>query len=223
MAKVALFGLLWYLFGNPFVAIIVLLVVLYILDRRFIGLTPSLLKPFRTARKIGNLRQDLHANPHDAASKIELARLLIERKKYREAADLLEETKSRLPDSADLHAELGLCLLKLGDLQRGEALMEKAVELNPRVRYGEPYLRLAEAFAGLDPQKAMAYLERFGEVNSSSCEAYYVLAELYRRLGRLEEAKRAYRETLHLYRSLPKYSRKQQRKWALLAKLKGGA
>jgi len=223
MAKFALFGLLWYIFGNPFIAILVLLIVLYVLDRQFIGLTPSLLRPFTVARKISRLRQDLHANPHDAASKMELARLLIERKKYLEAADLLEETKQRLPDSADLHAELGLCYLKLGELERGEAMMEQAVALNPRVKYGEPYLRLAEALAGVDPQKSLDYLERFRRENSSSCEAYYVLGELYRRLGRPEDAKRAYRETLALYRSLPKYSRKKQRKWALLAKLKAGA
>jgi len=220
--KILGFGFLWYLFGNPIVALIVLLIILYIVDRRFIGLTPSLLRPIKIRRNIARFRQDLAANPHNASAKLELARLLIEIKNYKEAGDLLEDTRSRVPDSADLHADLGLCRLKLGDKAEGEKLMLRAVELNPRVKYGEPFLRLAEAFAQEEPQKAMDYLRQFRSVNSSSCEAYYRLGQLYMILGSQADAKTAFRETSQLYRTLPKYSRKQQRKWALLAKLKGG-
>ncbi|UJF31665.1 tetratricopeptide repeat protein [Paenibacillus hexagrammi] len=220
MSKILIFSLLLYLTGNPIIAIIVLLIIIYVLDRRFVGLTPSFVRPFRLSRRASRLRQDLHANPHDTSAKLELARILLEKKKYSEAAQLLEQTLIVMEDSAEVHAELGLCRLQTGDLAQGEQLMIKALELNPRVKYGEPYLRLGEALAGSAPEKAVAYVERFREVHSSSVEAYYKLGQLYQKLGRAADAKRAYREAIDIYRGLPKYSRKQQRRWALLARFK---
>lgn len=221
MSKLLGFGFLWYLFGNPIVALLVLLLILYLVDQRFIGMLPSLLRPWKMNRRMSQLKQELRLNPHFTSGKLELARLLIEKKKYEEAQKLLEDAKVRMEDSADLHAELGLCYLKQGDIERGEAMMKQALDLNPRVKYGEPYLRLAEAYMDATPKTALHYLDQFRTVNSSSCEAYYRLGQLYEKLGQQEEAKQAYRETKQLYRSLPRYSRRLQRKWAILARLKG--
>lgn len=220
MSKVLLFFLLTWLTGSPIVAILVLLVVFYVLDRRFIGLTPSILKPLQRSRKLSKLRQELRLSPHHNSTKLELGRVLMERKQYAEAIALLEQAASVMDDSAEVRAELGICKLKLGQLEQGEALLKEALQINPRVKYGEPYLRLAEAWAEMEPNKAIAYLQSFKEVNSSSCEAYYRLGQLFDRLGRKEEARSAYRETIELYRGLPKYKRRFERKWALLARLK---
>lgn len=214
------FSLLWYLTGNPILAILILLVIVYVLDRRYVGITPNIFRPFQLNRRASRLKQELLANPHNTSAKLELARILIEKKNYRDAMAYLQQTVSVMEDSADVHYELGLCLLKLGDLSQGESLMNKALELNPRVKYGEPYLRIGEAFAVGSPEKAVAYLEQFREVHSSSCEAYYRLGMLYRQLGRMEDAKRAFHDTLDIYNGLPRYSRRQQRRWALLARLK---
>jgi tetratricopeptide (TPR) repeat protein len=220
LIKILLFSLLWRLTGNPFLAIIILLVIFYVLDRRYVGLTPNLFKPFQQSRRAARLRQELTANPHNTSAKLELARILIEKKKYREALPYLEQTIAIMEDSADVHYDLGVCHLKLGDLSQGESLMLKALELNPRAKYGQPYLRLGEAFAAENPEKAAAYMEQFREVHSSSCEAYYRLGQLYQQLGRTDEAKRAFRDTVDIYRGLPRYSRRQQRRWALLARFK---
>jgi tetratricopeptide (TPR) repeat protein len=220
VAKIAVFSLLWYLTGSPFLALLILIIILYLLDRRFIGLTPSLVKPLRRRNRMAKLKEELRSNPYHTSSKLELARGYIEQKNYLEGKRLLEDVIDRMEDSADVHAELGLCELKLGHLEAGEKLMERALELNPRVKYGEPYLRLAEAFAGTEPVKAIALLQQFRGMHSSSCEAYYRLGQLYEQLGRKDEAKQAYRETLDVYRSLPAYGRRQQRRWALLAKFK---
>lgn len=222
MTKILGFGFLWYLFGNPFIALIILLVILYFIDRRFIGLTPSLIRPFKVSRNIARLRQELRLNPHFTSGKVELARLLMEKKKYQEAIGWLEQTKERMTDSADVHADLGLCYLKIGDLKQGEVMINRALELNPRVKYGEPYLRLGEAYAATgEPAKAFAMLDQFRTMNSSSCEAYYRLGQLYQTLDKGDEAKKAFQEVKQVYKSLPKYSRRQQRKWALLASFKG--
>ncbi|WP_028547951.1 tetratricopeptide repeat protein [Paenibacillus sp. UNC451MF] len=221
MSKLLLFVALTWLTGSPIIALIVLLIIFYALERRFIGLTPSIFKPIQRARRLSKLRQELRMNPHQTSAKLDVARLLIERNQYREAAELLEQIRAVMEDSADVRAELGVCKLKLGHLEEGEKLLLEAIEMNPRVKYGEPYLRLAEAWADREPGKAIHYLETFGSVNSSSCEAYYRLGQLYTRLGQKEEARRAYRETVELYRGLPKYRRRFERRWAMLARLKG--
>lgn len=220
MTKIFAFSLLWYLTGNPFLAILILLVLFYVLDRRYVGIMPNIFRPFQLIRKAARLRQDLSSNPHNTSAKLELARIYMERKKFQEALPYLEPTLTIMEDSADVHYEIGLCYLKLGELDKGIRFMVKALELNPRVKYGEPYLRMSEALAEVNPEKAVAYLEQFREVHSSSCEAYYRLGLLYQQLGRTHDAKQAFRETLDIYRGLPRYSRRQQRRWALLARLK---
>jgi uncharacterized protein HemY len=50
MSKFILFSLLWWLVGNPFLALLILVVVIYALDRRFVGIFPSLTKPWKRRR-----------------------------------------------------------------------------------------------------------------------------------------------------------------------------
>jgi tetratricopeptide (TPR) repeat protein len=217
LGKFLIFSLLWWLTGNPFIAILVLLAILYVLDRRFVGLTPSFLKPYRRSRRLSAVRRELESRPHDTRSKLEAARLLMEKKKYREALGYLEQVLPVMDESAEVLVEIGICKLKTGETAEGEKAILQGLELNPRVHYGEPYLRLAEAFKTEDPNKALRYLEQFRRVHSSSCEAYYRLGQLYELMGRKEDAKAAYEETARIYRGLPKYKRKSERRWALLA------
>ncbi|AEI40078.1 tetratricopeptide repeat protein [Paenibacillus mucilaginosus] len=220
MSKFLLFGLLFWLTGNPFVAILVLLVIFYVLDRRFVGITPSIFKPIQRMRRLSRLKEELRMNPHHTSTKLDIARIYMEQRKYADAKELLGQVLAVMEDSADVLSELGICELKLGRPEEGERLILEAVERNPRVKYGEPYLRLGEAFAERDKEKAVGYLQRFREVNSSSCEAYYRLGQLYRQLGRDEEARGAFREAVELYRGLPKYKRRHERRWALLARFR---
>lgn len=220
MGKFVIFLILWKLTGNPVIAILILLAVLYALDRRFIGLMPSITRPYKRSRRLSQLRRELESRPHDTRSKLEAARLLMEQKKYKEALSYLEQVLPVMDDSAEVLVESGICKLKTGSVPEGEADILKGLELNPRVHYGEPYLRLGEAYKSIDPDKAIRYLQQFREVQSSSCEAYYRLGQLYERLGRREAAKDAYAECVRIYRGLPKYKRKSERKWALLARLK---
>jgi tetratricopeptide (TPR) repeat protein len=197
-----------------------LLVILYILDRQFVGITPSLTVPLRRNRRLGELRRHLRTHTHDTASKLETARLLNAKKRYREAETYLREILPIMEDSAEVLYELGVSRLKLGDLAEGEQFMRRSLELNPRVAYGDPHLKLGEALAEGAPDRAAAELERFRDVNTSSCEAYYRLGQIYRRLGRTEAAREAFREAVDLYRSLPKYKKRSERRWALLAFLR---
>ncbi len=220
MSKLFIFPLLWWLTGNPLLAIILTVAVIYVIDRRYVGLFPDVTKPFQTAKRLAQLKQSINLNPHNNSEKLEMARILNGKKRYAHAKKVLEGIAAAMEDSAELWFELGSCELALGNLQTGEQHMQRALKINPRVAYGEPYLRMGEAFAKHDTAKALSYLRKFGEVQSSSCEAYYLLGQLYRRIGQQDEAAEAFREVLNIYRILPKYKKKSERRWAMLARLK---
>lgn len=220
MGKIFGFILLWRLLGNPFLAILVLLVIVYLLDRRFVGVFPSLTKPFKRMGQVSRLRTQISMNPNDVSSKHELARLLIERKKDAEAQKLLESIASQSEDSAEFWDDLGTVYVRQGDIQKGEAYILKALEINPRVKYGRPYLRLADVYKNSDRDKAVEYVHLFQEIQSSSCEGYYLLGMMYKALDRQAEAKAAFQESINIYRSLPKYKKRQERKWAVLSMMR---
>jgi len=217
MGKLLIFGLLFYVFGNPIIALIVVLILLYFLDRRFIGIFPSVLRPFRLIGRSSRLKRELALNPHDTQTRHELARLLIERRKFAEAEPYLRAVLNVKDDSADVRCELGWTLIRLGQTAEGEKLIREALDMDPKAKYGEPYLQLGETLADSRPEEAIGCLERFREIHSSSCEGYYRLGRLYRKLGRKREAKDAFHEALNVYRMLPKYKRRQERRWAMLA------
>lgn len=215
MLKFSLFVFLFWLIGNPFIAILIMLILLYVLDRRFVGLTPSVFKPFKRMSRIRKLRQHINLSPNDVSSKHELARLLIERKKYSEALRWLVPMQQMLEDSAEYWDDLGISHLNSGDEEKGVASTLRALELNPRVKYGAPYLRLAAHFAKGQADQALAYLQAFQEINSSSCEAYDQQAAIYKKLGNAQEARRWAEEGLRIFRMLPRYKKRQERKWAV--------
>ncbi|SFS31259.1 tetratricopeptide repeat protein [Marininema halotolerans] len=214
MGKFVIFSLLWWLTGNPLTAFLLFLFILYLLDRRFTRFFPSATRPLRRNTEIRKLNQSLRLNPHDTSNKRELARLLIEKKQYSKALPWLEEALKSIPDSAEILAEKGLCLLKLGQKEEGEAILLEALERDPRVRYGEPYLRLGEVYAQTEQNKALNYLGHFKEINTSSSEAWYHLGRIYRHLQQTTEAHQAFEEAIDIYRSLPKYKKRSERPWA---------
>jgi len=215
-----LFGLLWLILGNPFIAILVLLLLIYVLDRSFFGFFPSVTKPLQRRRRLAKALMEIRERPFDVSAKREAARLYMEKKQWQEARRLLEEVAPVMENSAEVLCELGICRLKTGELEQGERDIEAALSMNPRVRYGEPHLRLGEALAPIDPKRALAALERFKDANSSSCELYFRLGRLYETLDRKNEARASYREAMEVYRALPRYKRRSERRWAMLASVR---
>lgn len=219
MGKLLLFYLVYRLTGNPFLAILLLLMLYYFVDQRYIGLLPSLSKLFRRQARIGNLRRLLAANPHDNPAKYELAQVLMERGHYASALALLKEVEKSeaISNSADLQYDLGLCHLLTGDRISGKSLIFQAINSNPRVRYGEPYLKLAMDSAASNPTEALHYLEEFQKLNVSSCESYYRSAVLYRKLGDHATSAVARQTCLDTYHALPRFRKRVERPFAFCA------
>ncbi|WP_424768358.1 tetratricopeptide repeat protein [Paenibacillus sp. sgz302251] len=215
MLKLSLVLFLAWIFGNPFIAIIVLLILFYALDRRFVGLSPSFIKPLKRLSRIRKLKQHTQLSPNDVSAKLEHARLLIERKKYSEALKWLEPLEHTLEDSAEYWDDLGLSYFYSGNSDRGVACMHRSLELNPRVKYGAPYLRLATHYSKARTDQALSYIRAFQEIHSSSCEAYDRLAAIYNLMGQKNEAARVVEDGLRIYRTLPRFKKRQERKWAV--------
>ncbi|MCC3381406.1 tetratricopeptide repeat protein [Paenibacillus farraposensis] len=215
IGKFLIFSLLWSLLGNPLLALIVLLIVIYILDHSFVGVLPSVSKPWKRRRSAARLRQQIALNTNDVTAKFDLARIWIEGKKYHQALEVLLEIQSRYEDSADYWNARGTAEVHTGHLEDGEQHLLKALDINPRVQYGEPYLHLAAAFKERDANKALHYLQQFQDIQSSSSEGYYLAGLMYRTLGRKDEAMAAFNQSIAVYRSLPKYRKRSERKWAV--------
>ncbi|RIV21897.1 hypothetical protein D2Q93_10070 [Alicyclobacillaceae bacterium I2511] len=223
MINLILFYLLFMIFrifANPLLALVLILLIYYVIDRRYIGLLPGLIKPLRQWRRITTLNRQLTMNPHDSPLRLELAQVYMARNHFQRALSLLEQLPAPMKDSADVLYDTGACQLSLGELQVGKTLVLQALSLNPDLRYGEPYLKLATALALHDPAKALKYLQEFQLHNRSSCESYYRMAQLQEQLGDPGAARNAWRQCLETYRILPNFRKRADRRWALLARLK---
>ncbi len=220
IAKYLLFSLLWMLTGNPIVAIILVLVLYYVIDRRYFGMLPSVVKPFRQQMRTSNLKRVLNANPHDMPAQYELAQLYIERRKFADALTLLEALPGSMQDTADVLYDTGLCYMALGRIEMGEQRVLDALRMDGRLRYGEPYLKLATAVAASHPKRAMEYLREFQTLNFSSCEGYYRMGELHKKFGNTSAAVQAWEQCIQTYRVLPKFRKRVERHWVSLARIK---
>jgi Uncharacterized protein conserved in bacteria len=221
LGKLFLFSFLWWLTGNPFIALLVILLVLYFLDLRFVRLLPDITKPYRRWRRLSALNSQLRLNPHDTPAKLEAARLLMEKRQYTEALTYLDGISIAMQDSAEYLCDKGICLLKVGRMEEGLELIGKALQLNPRVRYGEPYLIVGEEYAKRKQQeKALEYLGELAKMNMSSCEVYFKLGVVYGELQQKDKAKASFQEAVEVYRGLPSYKRRTERRWAFLAWLR---
>jgi tetratricopeptide (TPR) repeat protein len=217
MGKFLVFYLIWRITGNPILAIIVLLVIYYFVDRRYIGLLPSISKPFRRRSRMAQLRRMIHVNPHDMPAKQDLAELYIDTRQYRRALELLHSLPKHALESPSVLYDLGQCQLALGDVAQGEALITQALQTDARLSHGEPYLKLAAAVAQSNPERSMEYLSRFQQQNVSTCESYYRIGLLQQQFGHADAALRAWRDCLDTYRSLPRFRKRTQRRWVIKA------
>lgn len=210
------FFLLSRLFGNPVVAILVLLVIYFIVDRRFVGLLPDVFKPLRRAGQVRHIRESLQINPADANAHLELGMLLSEKRQWERAVPHLERAAERLENSQSFF-HLGAAYFGIGQLDEGKVALEKALELNPRVGYGEPYVYLAEY--QLRNKRDIADIDGLEEALSQygSVDVCYRLGRLYEEAGEHERAKAMFQESLATYKVNPPFLRRQQRRVAISA------
>lgn len=174
----------------------------------------------RTSGRIRSLRSEVAANPANATARRHLAMLHLERRRPRAALRLLDEARQRDDDNPELLFLIGLARFRSGDAQGALEPLVQAVEKEPRLRYGEPYLVAGLALLDLGRKaEAEDALERFVGVNSSSLEGRVRLARLRAARGDSAGARAAVREALSTWGQLPRFGRRKQLGWWLRAQL----
>src|SRR6185312_10275559 len=105
--------------------------------------------------------------------------------------------RRRHPDDAELLYLTGVARLRSGDAEGALDPLVQAVEVDPRVRFGEPYLVAADALSRLGKlEEAEDALERYTSANSSSVQGFVRLADVRERRGDKAGAKKAVGEAL---------------------------
>ncbi len=219
LSRFFLFYLITTLTGSPFFALLVILALYLALDYQFTGIVRRGMDAFRLESEIAGLRKEVALNPHNAAALSDLGRLLVLRGKRREAFLFLERAYERLSDSEETTYYFGLASLGTGREESGEALILKALEKNPKFRYGEPALRLAEHYAGQGRLKeARLSFDRFFSIHSSSPEGYYKYGRFLTATGDLSGALESFRKAVDIFRLSPAFKKRQDRLWAYKAR-----
>jgi len=183
----------------------------------FFVLRPFIPDPFVVARTWGRIRSldaQIAANPANVTARRDLAVLWLERLRPGRALALLDQARTRTPDDPELLYLTGLARFRSGDPAGALDPLVKAVSIDPRVRFGDPYLVAAEALMKLGRlEEAEDALDHYVATNSSSLQGYVRLAEVRRGRGDHEGAKKVLREATDTWSQLPGYRRRVELGW----------
>lgn len=205
--------------GSPLLAILVILGIYLAFDYQFTGFLRRGVQIFRLESEISGLKKVVALNPHNAAALSDLGRLLVMRGKEHQALPYLERAYERLSDTEETTYYLGLAFLAAGRESEGEALILKALEKNPKFRYGEPALRLAEYYGRKGrTEEAQTFFDRFFSIHSSSPEGYYKFGQFQLQVGNRAGAAESFRKAIEIFKLSPSFKKRQDRLWAYKAR-----
>lgn len=219
LSRVFIFYIITLLTGSPFFALLVIIGLYLALDYQFTGFFRRGIVVYRLESEISGLRKEVALNPHNAASLSDLGRLLVMRSKEREALPYLERAYERLSDTSETTYYLGLAFIATGREAEGESLILLALEKNPKFRYGEPALRLAEFYARKGrTEEAQTSFDRFFSIHSSSPEGYYKFGQFQLQIGNRAGAAESFRKAIEIFKLSPSFKKRQDRLWAYKAR-----
>ncbi len=215
MGKFVIFYILYWLTGNPFIAILVILSIYLAVDRAYLGFLPDPFRFFKTSSRIRQLKKAVSVNPHDGRSLKELGMYLVEKGDYQNAVRFLTMAGDKMSDDPEFNYYYGISAARTGDIRKGRQLFENAVAASPSLKYGEPYLMMAEVYIdNAEYEKALPLLEQFGKIHSSSSRGLYQMGIAKLKLGRRDEGTEYLRRSIEAFTASPFFKRKLDRKWA---------
>jgi len=221
VSKLFLFYILMLITRNSLLSLLIVLVLYFVLDRRYIGLLPDFSAPLRTRREVSRLKREVMLNPHNAEALSDLGRDLVRMKRYREGVEYLGRALNRMSDIPETQFYLGVGYLYLKDLDRAKNHLQKAVQLDPRYRYGEPYLRMGDYHVERNElDEALKSYEAFTGIHTSSSEGFFKIGELQLRKGDSDKAKIYFRKSMQAFRGSPAHKKRIDRPWYWKARLR---
>ncbi len=220
MGKLLIFYAVYLITGSPITALLVLLAVFFIIDRTYLGFLPDPVRGFRVSSRIRELKKIVLVNPHDGRSLKELGMFLIEKKDYPNALRYLEMAEPKMSDDPEFNYYYGISIARTGSINRGRELIEKALTTSPYLKYGEPYLMMAEVYIeNADYDSALPLLEEFEKIHSSSSKGFYLMGLVKLKLGLKGEAVSYLEKSIRVFKEAPFFKRKTDRKWAWKARM----
>ncbi|MCK6588021.1 MAG: tetratricopeptide repeat protein [Polyangiaceae bacterium] len=192
---------------------LILGIVLFFVLRPFL---PDPVVLLRTWGQIRSLSRQVETNPANIIARRDLASLWLERLRPGKALALLEEADKRDPNNAEILYLMGVAKFRSGDPEGALSPLVKAVDIDPRVRFGEPYLIAGQALLKLDRhEEAEDALERYVRVNSSSVQGLYLLGKARSARGDREGAAKTFTEARTTFWQLPGFKKRGQTGWWL--------
>ncbi|HEY3347177.1 MAG TPA: tetratricopeptide repeat protein, partial [Nitrospirota bacterium] len=160
--------------------ILLALVLAYFLRDRI----PSPAEFFRRQKAFKRLQFQVGINPHDSTARRDLGLVLLDKKRPADALGNFMEALKKEPDSPELNHYVGLSLLRTGKAAEAVPYLEKAIKIEPRLKYGESYLYLGEALLELNRNaEALEALKTFLGINHTSIEGLYQYARALKANG----------------------------------------
>lgn len=169
---------------------------------------------FRSMGRAGRLKRDILANPANVTARRDLALVYLDLKRPGAAADVIEAAIQRNPENAELSFLKGLASFRAGRYEAALAPLVHAVELQPGISQGDPFLVAARALVELNKlDEALDAVERYLDLNQSSIEGYVTLSRIQRKRGDKKEAQRSLDEATSTWAQLPAFHKRKQRVW----------
>lgn len=209
----------WYLLtsltGSPILSLLALIVIWWAGDRFTFQFLPDPLRMVARWRRKQALWRLLGANPHDRRSRFELAQLLLDGRRPRDAAEVLRPNIEAGDDDMHTAFTMGAALARSGQFDQAERVLAVARQLDPAFRMGAIELELGRMrLTRGDVPGAREALERFVASRPGTVEGRYYLAQALARSGDAAGAARAREEAWREYTSLPRFRRRQERPFA---------
>ncbi len=215
LSRFFLFYILYWLLGNPLLALLIILLIVFTIDRTFLGFIPDPFKAFKRSGRLRQLRRLVSINPHDARSLKELGILMVEKNEYQTALEYFEKASSKMSDDPEFIYYHGLSAARSGNIAKGWELVDTALSTSPELKYGEPYLMMAEVYIeNNDFRSALPLLENFLKIHSSSSRGFYQMGIVKMNLGMKNEAGEFFRKSIDAFKASPRFKRKLDRRWA---------
>ncbi|MFH1807855.1 MAG: tetratricopeptide repeat protein [Pseudomonadota bacterium] len=215
MTKWLLFSAVWWVTGNPILAIIVMLLAAWAAERTFVGVLPDPLRGFRAWRQRSEWLHCIENNPVDGPCLLCLGRDAVERWRHRQAHPYLQRALERMPREPEARYLLGLAEIGCRDVEAGLVRIRALLEEQPRYRFGEPWLEVGARLLSIGEHvQARQALEGFLQIQPSSVRGHFLLGVALARGGDREGSRREKRRAWEEFLTQPRFRRKVDRRYA---------
>lgn len=205
--------------GSPVLSAGILLAGYWLTDRFTLGILPDPFRLLRRWTRASQLRRTLALNPNDRRARLEWAEMLVERRHWRKALEVLKPNLEAGDDDPNTLFVMGVACLGTGHIAQGELFLDEAEARDAYFRMGEIHLERGRwRLRRNDAAGALAPLQKLCAMRPGSVEGKVLLAQVHEKLGDPASAAMARTNAWNDYAASPGYQRRRDRLWGWRAK-----